>query len=180
MEDKRDFLFDLLPKNCVCAEVGVWKGEFSQKILDHLNPQKLYLIDPWLYQPSYKESWYGGGEAKSQDDMDKIYSYVVERLKNDSRIKILKISSVEAQKTFSYQYFDFIYIDGNHLYEFVKQDLELFYGKVKSNGFIVGDDYNSPNSWWQDGVTKAVDEFVEKNNLKLIIENNQFIIRKEI
>lgn len=117
------FIFDILPKNCICAEVGVWKGDFSQEILDHLNPQKLYLIDPWLYTPSYNESWYGGAEAKNQEDMDKIYRDVIEKFKNDSRVKILKMSSIEASKIFPNNYFDFVYIDSCHLYEYVKQDL---------------------------------------------------------
>jgi len=177
MQDKRDFLFDLLPKNAVCAEIGVWKGEFSQKILEHLNPKELYLIDPWLYIPSYNESWYGGAEAKSQEDMDKIYYDVTEKFKNNSRVHILRTYSIKAANLFQKE-LDFVYIDSCHLYEYVKQDLMIWYKKIKNGGFLVGDDYNAPNTWWKDGVTRAVNEFVEINKLILSVKKNQFIIEK--
>jgi len=177
MQDKRDFLFDILPKNCICAEIGVWKGEFSQKILNHLNPKKLYLIDKWRFESKYDHSWYGGLEAKNQQDMNDIYDKVVQKFRFETRIKILAMTSSDASATFSENYFDFVYIDGNHLYEFVKQDLELFYSKIKNDGFIVGDDYGV-NGWWNDGITKAVNEFVETNLLILSVKNNQFIIEK--
>lgn len=178
MQDKRDFLFDILPKNTVCAEIGVWRGDFSQKILDHLNPQKLYLIDPWKYEPDYGSSWYGEKD-KNQEFMDNIYSNVAERFKNDSKICIVRMSSAEAAKIFPDNYFNWIYLDANHTHLFVKQDLELFWPKIKNGGYLCGDDY-STNGWWKDGVIKAVDEFVEINKLKLFVENNQFIIKKEI
>ena len=39
----------LIKPGDVCAEVGVWKGEFSHYILQ-CKPSKLHLIDPWLHQ----------------------------------------------------------------------------------------------------------------------------------
>jgi hypothetical protein len=178
MDLKRHFLFDILPKNSICAEVGVWKGDFSQEILDHLNPKELYLIDPWLYIPSYSESWYGGAEAKSQEDMDKIYFNVIERFKNNSRVEILKMSSTEASKIFPDNYFDFVYIDSCHLYEYIRQDLNVWYPKIKLGRILAGDDYGT-EGWWNNGPQIAVDEFVKENKLELFVKNNQFIIRKE-
>jgi hypothetical protein len=176
--DRRNFLFDILPKNCICAEIGVWKGGFSQEILDNLSPRKLYLIDPWLYQPSYSSSWYGGGYVKSQEDMDHIYNNVYQKFKADSRVTILRKKSSHSIKIFPDKYFDFAYIDGNHSYDFVKQDIELFYPKIKENGWIIGDDYGN-NGWWNNGVQKAIDEFIKTNDLKLTVTNNQFIIKKD-
>ena len=54
---------------------------------------------------------------------------------------------------------DFIYIDGNHSYDFVKRDIELYYPKVKDGGVIGGHDI------YFHEVQKAVFEFVIKNNL---------------
>lgn len=105
--------------------------------------------------------------------MNDIYDKVVQKFRFETRIKILAMTSSNASATFFENYFDFVYIDGNHLYEFVKQDLELFYSKIKNGGFIVGDDYGV-NGWWNDGITKAVNEFVETNLLILSVKNNQF------
>ena len=62
---------------------------------------------------------------------------------------------------------DFMYIDGNHQYEFVKKDIELYYPKVKKGGIIGGDDYtSSPETETEGfGVFKAVNEFFKKKKI---------------
>lgn len=56
---------------------------------------------------------------------------------------------------------DFIYIDGNHEYNYVKKDLELYWGKVKEGGIMSGHDIQSS------GVSTALLEFSRKNNLNI-------------
>jgi len=46
----RNNLIQQLPQNAVWAEVGVYRGDFSQKILELCNPSKLYLIDNWKFE----------------------------------------------------------------------------------------------------------------------------------
>ena len=55
-------LLQMMPQQAICAEIGVWEGDFSQPILDRTQPAKLHLIDPWRYQQdiTYKDSLYGG------------------------------------------------------------------------------------------------------------------------
>ena len=55
---------------------------------------------------------------------------------------------------------DFIYIDGNHNYKFVKQDLNNYFNKVKIGGVFAGHDINK-----KEGVTKAVFEFIKQHNV---------------
>ena len=43
----RKFLLEMMPKNSVCAEIGVNQGQFSKEILEVVQPKKLHLIDPW-------------------------------------------------------------------------------------------------------------------------------------
>jgi hypothetical protein len=47
----RHQLLKLMPKNSICAEIGVWKGEFSKETIRIVRPRMLHLIDPWRYQP---------------------------------------------------------------------------------------------------------------------------------
>jgi hypothetical protein len=53
----REVLLRRMPKQSVCAEIGVWKGDFSERIIRVVNPRKLYLIDPWIFQPEYPMRW---------------------------------------------------------------------------------------------------------------------------
>jgi hypothetical protein len=69
-----------------------------------------------------------------------------------------------------------VYIDGNHLYEYVRNDLEIFATKVKSGGLITGDDYGVLG-WWRDGVTRAVDEFVAQGTCEPVHLGRQFVLR---
>ena len=79
---------------------------------------------------------------------------------------------------FSDDSFDWVYSDRNHLYEFVKNDLELYYHKVRSGGYIAGDDYKI-GYWRKSGVKLAVDEFLKNSAVEVVdIHDGQFILRK--
>jgi len=178
----RDWLFEIVPKGSVCAEIGVWQGEFSEKILSNVAPADLHLIDPWRYvaDDRYERARYGG-KAGGQAEMDAAYEHVVRRFARPIARGIVTLhrkTSERAALMFADAYFDWVYVDGNHLYEFVRQDLELFEPKVKPGGLIAGDDYGR-TGWWDDGVTRAVDEFVAARGCQVVgIDNHQFVLRK--
>lgn len=174
--NKKEVRADILsriPIGSICAEVGVWKGDFSAQILKVVSPKKLYLIDPWKSHPQYQSSWY----RCSQLEMDKTYEKVVERFVNENAVDVCRLSSVKAASQFPDLYFDFIYIDGNHLYEFVKKDIESYFPKLKHGGIMVGDDYGD-QGWWKDGVTDAFDEFKSSFLLDKTVLGNHIILRK--
>jgi len=179
--NRRDFLLKKMPKNSIGAEIGVWKGVFTQRILSLVEPQKLHLIDPWKFQEEFPNRLYGGQVANSQEDMDKIYESVVAKTKGKNVI-IHRDFSSNVIPQLEKNYLDWVYIDGNHHYEFVKQDLELCFQKVKRGGFIAGDDYNwSPKENRDDvPVRRAVNEFIGAALVTVEeVRNNQFILRKE-
>ena len=47
-------LIDKLNLKIGC-EIGVYKGDFSIKILENTNLSKLYLIDPWKHLDTYND-----------------------------------------------------------------------------------------------------------------------------
>ena len=71
-----------------------------------------------------------------------------------------KKNSNEFVKEIQDQTFDMIYIDADHEYNSVKNDISLWFPKVKPGGIICGHDY------FMDGVRIAVDEFFGKENIK--------------
>jgi hypothetical protein len=163
----RAYLLCRMPKGSVCAEIGVHEGEFSRQILDEVEPQRLHLIDPW---------------KQEQEVMDARYAKVMERVAEEiasGRVQVHRNPSSEVHEAFEDSYFDWVYVDGNRLYEYVKQDLELYYPKVKAGGYLTGDDYGV-RGFWGNGVQKAVDEFVSRTpGVTLKVQGTQFIIKKE-
>ncbi len=155
-DEKRRQLLEMMPKGGVCAEIGVWDGNFSKEILKITTPSKLHLIDPWLFQPEFGGT--GFGRKSNKDTMEGRYESVRDAFKDDGRVEIHRALSHEALETFEDASLDWVYIDGNHTYEVVKGDIALSLQKVKPNGIISGDDF-----WWRGGkgapVRTAVREF---------------------
>lgn len=169
-------LLQQLPSGGVAAEIGVWNGGFSRAILDTTSPIELHLIDPWTYQPEFGNTMFG--RRRNANRMDSMYEGVREEFSGDNRVRIHRSKSEEALATFPDDYFDWVYIDGNHNEPFVATDLEHCFRKVKAGGIISGDDY-----LWRDGdelpvrnaVTKFRQTLVSDPEFKLI--GQQYMIR---
>jgi len=167
----RDVLLKKLPKNSICAEIGVRTGKFSTQILEYTKPKKLYLIDTWSGGEVLTDEVYTDEVAKQY------YDEVKKKFANNEKVKIIKSRSLEASKLFSDSFFDWIYIDADHSYEGVKADLEAYFDKVKSGGFITGDDYKERERL---GIIKAVDEFQKNYAVRPIsFKGYQFILQKK-
>jgi hypothetical protein len=178
---RRARLLHTVPKHAVCAEIGVWKGHFSAEILRVVEPRKLHLIDPWAYQEEYGRALFGGGLAGSQAFMDDVYDHVIARFRNEiesGTVEVHREFSAEAAAQFPDGYFDFVYVDGNHVYEYVRQDLISYLPKLKIGGLLAGDDYHD-HGWFEGGVKRAVDEFVSTAAVELVrIGGKQFLLKR--
>lgn len=170
-------LLERMAKNAICAEVGVWKGDFSRTILRYAQPLELHLVDPWLFAPEFPERWYGGGWAKSQQDMDAIYNAVVDRFRSDRRVIVHRLASAEAARHFPDRAFDWIYLDANHSYAEVLTDLANWSAKLKVGGVLAGDDWHWRDERGRHSVQDAVKKFVNDSQLSLeLLPNSQYII----
>lgn len=181
----RRVVLERMKKGSICAEIGVYKGEYSEAILSVVQPARLHLIDPWKYQADepYTTSLYGGGIGRDQANMDFIYRAVCSKFVDqiDSGVVAThRLPSEQAAALFMDDYFDWVYIDGDHQYKYVKKDLENFYRKVKGGGFLVCDDYDS-RGWWGDGILNAVHEFLVSHRCRVsFVDENQFVIQKAV
>ena len=161
-----------IKKGFVCCEVGVWKGDLSETLLKR-KPSELHLVDPWLHRER-PGMWYNIG----QDAMDTVHKSVVERFRDEPSVKIHRMPSLETE--FPLDTFDWVYIDGDHDYPAVLKDLEHFYPTIKPGGYLCGDDYGWDRGGADGGPQRAVDEFVEKRGLDLILmKDSQFLFRKK-
>src|SRR3989338_3955014 len=62
---QREHFLNILPKNAVGAEIGVFKGEFSPHLLDITKPRELHLVDLWWKIGEYFQ-WGGTKEDKGR------------------------------------------------------------------------------------------------------------------
>lgn len=173
-----------LPPKPICVEFGVHFGNFSQVILNHLNPKRLYLVDRWLYDPDHPSPIYGRKNRKlaeitdveAQARWDEIATTVMRRYKSDPRVTIYRADSLNVIPD---NHVDFAYLDADHSYNGTIDALNEAYRCVKVGGIIAGDDYRN-NGWWENQVIKAVNEFIKAYmDIEIIeIHQNQFVLRK--
>ena len=139
------------------AEIGVASGVHAEDIMNMLNMKKLYLIDP--YEPFVQV-----GRLRTDYMADKDTAAL--RLKRfGDKVEFIYQSSDEAGPLIP-NGLDFVYIDGNHTYEYVKNDIETYYPKIRDHGVLSGHDFSRA---YNGDVIRAVVEFASKHNLKLEI-----------
>jgi len=123
------------------VEVGVWKGDTLSYIANHnkiLN--KISGIDPYEVK-LYGNDMKGCMALESQETFDKVYRKVIERFKGNPNIKIIKKTSKEASMDFKDNSVDLVFIDADHSYKSVKDDINLWLPKVRKGGILAGHDY---------------------------------------
>jgi hypothetical protein len=172
----RDIILGRLPFGERGAEIGAWRGDFSSRLLSVAS--ELHLIDPWVYTTEYGNRLYGGAYARNQADMDDIYRGVCERFW-DKPVVIHRLLSSVAAGNFPDKFFGWVYIDGNHYYDFVLSDLELYYPKVQIGGLLCGDDYywTSVELGGDMPVKRAVSGFVSRHGLGMEVIGSQYLIK---
>lgn len=153
----RDILLNYLPKNGIIAELGVDKGDFSNKIITITHPKKLYLIDIW------------DSEVHNRNKM----LYVKKRFKeeiNAGQVIVIRGASEKELGKFENGYFDWVYIDTSHNYKQTIKELDLCRIKVKDGGIIAGHDYcqGNINEALAYGVVQAVNQFCIEYDWELI------------
>ena len=167
-------------------EIGYFEGETFHNVRCSYK----HSVDPFISKETYlshrQHRWYEEFKAYPHQEL---YVYDLEeegfafridmKSPENTFIKIKHESNfIHTSDTFfanllpGIQY-DLIYIDGNHLYDFVQKDISNSLDHISDDGIIVLDDYKL-KGWWNDGVTKAIDYFVNKKKIKILDSHNLF------
>lgn len=160
-------------------EIGVFNGANLLSITDTYasHPDSImHGIDPWEEYDEYDE--YKDGYIEN------VYSNFRNNLslcddKTKEKIKIHRGYSSNLIPTFDENYFDIIYIDGNHEDAYIMEDAILSYRKLKVGGILIFDDYGW--IWKCMDTKKPIDMFVEmyKNRFEVIgVQYSQMFLRK--
>ena len=125
------------------AEIGVDRGTFSSFMFKSIPNLHMLLVDPWRRRQR--------GESR--------YDSTLLRMK-DKNATIIKEQSHLAVRDIPDGSLDFVYIDGDHTFDFVMMDIILWAPKVKEGGVIAGHDYYH---FRRAGVIKAVDTYAHEH-----------------
>lgn len=138
------------------VEIGVQQGIYSE-ILCQSNPQaKIYGVDKWEWYPTFAHYITSNTQLAN-------YGRTKTRMAQYPNYKIIRGWSMDALKKFKDESLDFVFIDGNHDYDFLINDLIGWSKKVRKGGIISGHDYRrSANS--------KINSILARWDVKIIID----------
>ena len=113
----------------VGAEIGVYRGWFTKRLCDA--GLKVYGIDPWGFYEGHSRRQPHYEEAKKT-----LKPYI-----DNGQCELIRKSSMEAVKDFTDGSLDFVYIDADHRFKYVAEDLYEWTWRVKVGGIVSGHDY---------------------------------------
>jgi hypothetical protein len=156
----------------IIAEVGIGCGTHAKQILKNTNIDKLFLIDPMkMYDPNdlFVSNIMSKTPEIPGENFNELFNLINEELspwKNKytwHRCESTKVTN----EMIPDEYLDCVFIDADHSYNAVLEDLHFWWNKVKLNGQLLGDDYYMPQ------VARAVHDFCKEKNINLeFLEKN--------
>jgi hypothetical protein len=161
----------------VFVEVGAYLGRSTAYLASRIKASgkkiRLYVVDTWDgwlyddYQP----------ENAPVEVRDVFWHFIhhMRRAEVDHLLCPLRMASDQAAALFAEGTLDFVFIDANHAYEAVKQDLVCWFPRVKRRGILAGHDYLNEDF---PGVRRAVDEFCSDLELPLQVDGTSFLVTK--
>lgn len=181
----RNDLIRQIPRGLRWAEVGVYRGDFSETVLNICAPEEYLLIDSWTWEIQEHKPFgdtpenFAGFAGKIHwehfgDDpngvQEKNYEYVKGRFAGIPAVKVIRAMSVEAIQMLPDRHFDVMYIDANHQYEYVLRDMMEARNKLKLGGLMLMNDfYEGPGGAEQNlGVIGAVNAFVKRHDFHYV------------
>ena len=173
------------PKNFL--EIGVFHGVTARNVCEllyniHKDDFKYVGLD--LFGESAENSEEIIPNTKFNNPLKKIYfkyvlkvdPYSLEAVKKllkkfKNNIHLIQGNSNNILHKIDMSKIDYVFLDGGHAYKTVKNDLTNLFPVLENGGTILCDDYNLS---YAPGIKKAIDEFVNNNNLKVKILFNRF------
>lgn len=142
------------------VEVGCWLGRSTTCLAEHAKEAgykpTIYAVDTWQGSDEDAHRKYihdVGGPDKLYDE----FIRNIDEAKVRDFIIPMRYHSVDAAKLFDNESIDFVFIDGDHHYDSVKEDIAAWLPKVKRGGTIAGHDYDTTNPP-SAGLVRAVKE----------------------
>jgi hypothetical protein len=146
------------------AEVGVMHGGYSRIVLSKWKGQRMWLVDLWARQPAdvYKEQ-------TDNVPYDLKYLDCVKVAEDYPIVRLIRDYSVNAAKQIPDGSLDWVFIDANHAYNAVLEDMSAWWPKVKVGGLFSGHDFELKTEYphWCE-VKPAVEKWMSENKVPFV------------
>lgn len=140
------------------VEVGVCKGEYSEILLKANRQATIYGVDPFIPYDEY-------GDYRRKKTINGYHEEAKKLLGKYPNYELIQEFSVEAAKDFEDESLDAVYIDANHRYEFVVEDIHAWLPKIRKGGIISGHDYAKIKQPTNTHVYQAVNGYTESHQI---------------
>lgn len=163
----------------VGCEIGLEKGKNAQTMFEIIPNLKLYCIDPYKHHPRYSYAAARYVHTWNEDYLAGIKNQAYKRMRDRNAVIIEKFSE-DAIKDVADNSLDFVYIDGDHSYDFVMLDIILWGRKVKKGGIVSGHDYyyDSDKEGRHAKVTQAINDYTNVHHIEFYITNEGPYVKK--
>lgn len=153
-----NYINSLNKKIVTILEIGSYIGESSILFKKYFKDSFLFCVDPWvdnydLNDPTIRIFSFSQVEKAFDEMMFKQNNYIKCKMFSDDFFNLMPDN-----------FFDLIYIDGNHSYDFVYRDILNSLRVLKPDGILSGHDYGR-NHEHTKGVTRAVEEILSKPDI---------------
>ena len=183
------FLSEIASKKPKCfLEIGVFHGVTARNVcelLHNIHKENFKYIGLDLFSENNENSGEIIPNTKFNNPLKKIYfEYILKQdpyslkavnnllKKFKNNVHLIKGNSNNLLKKIDMSKIDYVFLDGGHAYETVKNDLECSKPVIDNNGTILCDDYNLS---YAPGVKQAIDEFTSNNEVKSEILFDRFV-----
>ena len=156
----------------VGCEIGLEQGRNALEMCVNIPGLKIYGVDPYKQHP--QASYVYDAELRHWDEkyLNKMKAKALAHMEGQDFTLIEKFSE-DAARDIPDNSLDFAYIDADHSYDFVMQDIILWGRKVKKGGILSGHDYfyNKDRPGRRAKVTQAVDDYTRVHGINFYITN---------
>ena len=126
------------------VEVGTYKGLYAEMICKHNPGVKLFCVDPYRQYRNHPKA----------EDINGAFGEARARLA-DYNAQFVREYSMDVVEDFADNTLDFVYIDGDHEWNAITQDIYWWSRKVRPGGIVAGHDYR--RSRWKHSVLHVVE-----------------------
>ena len=180
--NNRKWILKYPKKNAVGAEIGVFRGHFSEYLIEILSPKRIYLVDPWTtigesFGWGVNSPYTGFGKLTTKFAYEDTQRRVAKFKDTDTRLiettATVFLNNIEEK-------LDWVYLDASHLFKATFNELMLIDKVLNDDGYIIGDDWRQDRNNKHHGVFRAVNEFIKIKDYEFVAAGKgaQWCIRR--